>query len=81
MKGHWFKFENRQIYLDENEMFQVHEHYMVQRNADYLRENYPRLTEDEILTISWEWRDTELKEGYSNEDALEEMIEKYELEE
>jgi hypothetical protein len=81
MKGHWFEFENRKIYLEEQEMYQVHEYYVVHRNANYLRDNYPHLTEDKIMEIAWDWRETELKDGYSNEDALEEMIEKYELEE
>ena len=80
MKGNWFEFENRKIYLEEQEMYQVHEHYVVQRNVDYLRDNYPYLTEDKAMEIAWDWRETELKDGYSNEDALEEMIEKYELE-
>ena len=79
MEGHWFKFKNREIYLEEDEIFQVHEYYVVQRNADYLRDNYPHLTEDKIMEIAWDWRETELKDGYSNEDALEEMKEKYEL--
>lgn len=77
MKGHWFKFENRQIYLEEDEMFQVHEYYVVQRNVDYLQENYPHLTEDEITEMAWAWRDKELQEGYSNEDALAEVIDEY----
>lgn len=77
MKGHWFKFENRQIYLEEDEMFQVHEYYVVQQNVDYLQENYPHLTEDEITEMAWAWRDKELKEGYSNEDALAEVIDEY----
>lgn len=79
MEGNWFDFKNRRLYLEEDEIFQVHEHYVVYRNADYLRENYPHLTENEIMVIAWDWRDTELKEGYSNEDALEVMIERYEL--
>ena len=33
------------------------------------------------MEIAWDWRETELKDGYSNEDALEEIIEKYELKE
>ena len=68
MKGHWFKFKNREIYLEEDEIFQVHEYYVVQRNANYLKENYPKLTEDEVMEIAWDWRDTELQEGYSNEE-------------
>lgn len=80
MQGHWFEFENRQIYLDENEMFQVHEYYVVQRNADYFRDNFPHLAEeDKIMEMAWEWRDKELQEGYSNEDALSEVLEEFGL--
>ena len=79
MNGDWFKFKNRDIYLTEDEIFQVHEYYVVHRNADYLRENYPHLTEDKVMEIACSWRDKELQEGYSNEDALAEMIEEYGL--
>ena len=79
MKGNWFEFENRKIYLEEQEMYQVHEHYVVQRNVDYLTENYPGLTEDEIMEMAWAWRDKELQEGYSNEDALAEVVSEYGL--
>ena len=80
MKGKWFEFENRKIYLEEQEMFKVHEHYVVQQNADYFRDNYPHLTEDKVMEMAWAWRDKELKEGYSNEDALTEVLEEYGLE-
>lgn len=79
MKGNWFDFKNRRLYLEEDEIFQVHEYYVVHRNAICLKENYPNLTEDEVMEIAWDWRDTELQEGYSNEDALEVMIERYGL--
>ena len=79
MKAHCFKFENKKICLTEMEMYKVHEHYVVQRNADYLRENYPHLTEEEIMEMAWEWRDLEMKDGYSNEDALAEVLEEYGL--
>lgn len=81
MKGHWFEFENREIYLEEQDMYKVHEHYVVQRNADYLRENYPHLAEYTVMEMAWEWRDKELKDGYSNEDALAELLEEYEMNE
>ena len=80
MNGHWFKFKNKEIYLEEMEMHKVHEYYVVHRNADYLRENYPHLAEDKVMEIATDWKETELKEGYSNEDALKEMIERYGLE-
>ena len=81
MVGHWFKFRNRQVYLESDEIFQVHEYYVVERNANYLRENYPQLTEDKVMEMAWVWRDKELKDGYSNEDALEELLEEYGLNE
>ena len=79
MKAHCFKFEDKEFCLTEVEMYKVHEHYVVQRNADYLRENYPHLAEEEVMEMAWEWRDLELKDGYSNEDALAEVLEEYGL--
>ena len=79
MEGHWFKLENRQIYLTEEEMYKIHEYYVVQRNAYYLKEKYPNLPEEIIMEMAWEWRDKEMKEGYSNEDALAELLEECEL--
>jgi hypothetical protein len=79
MKGHWFEFENRKIYLEEQEMFKVHEYYVIQQNADYFRENYPFLPEDKIMEIAYAWRDKEMQDGYSNEEALSEVLEEYDL--
>lgn len=83
MQGHLFKFKNKEIYLEEMEMYKIHEHYVVQQNADYFRDNYSHLTEDKIMEIAWAWRDKELQEGYSVDDALSEVLKEYyeELEE
>ena len=80
MKGQWFKFENKEVYLEPDEMYKVHEHYVVHQNADYLQENYPHLVANQIMEMAWSWRDKELQEGYSNEDALAEVLEEYGLE-
>ena len=78
--SHIFNFENQVVILTDDEIFEVHEYYVVQRNARYLRENYPHLTEDKILELAWEWREKELQDGYSNEDALAELLEENGLE-
>lgn len=81
MEGNWFNFKNRHVYLEADEIFQVHEYYVVQRNANYLRDNYPQLTEEKIMEMAWDWRYKELQDGYSNEDALKELLEENRLNE
>lgn len=79
MKGHWFEFKNRKVYLEEDEIFEVHLYYVIQQYVDYLQEHYPHLTEDKIMEMAWVWREKEMQEGYSNEDALAELLEEYGL--
>ena len=79
MEGHWFKFKDREVYLTGDEIFMVHEYYVLKRNEDYLKENYPELPDEMIKSMASDWRDTELQEGYSNEEALEEVLKEYGL--
>ena len=77
MKGHWFEFENRKVYLDEDEMHKVHQHYIVQCTADYLRENNPNWTEDKVQAIAIETRRQMLKYDYTEDEAIEIAIGDY----
>ena len=74
MKEHWFNFPNRKICLDEDEMHMVHQYYIVQSTADYIRENNPDWSEEKVQEVAVEARRQMDKYGFEEETAIEEAV-------
>lgn len=69
-----------EIELNEKDMHAVHQHYIEQATADYLRENHADWTEDKIQVIAIEARRQMLKYDFTEEEAINEALEAYEKE-
>lgn len=81
MEKHLFRTSSGiEIELNENDMHAVHQHYIEQATADYLRENHANWTEDKIQVIAIEARRQMLKHDFTEEEAIAEALESYEKE-
>lgn len=81
MKKHLFRTSSGiEIELNENDMHAVHQHYIEQCTADYLRENHADWSEDKIQVIAIEARRQMLKYDFAEEEAIDEALEEYEKE-
>lgn len=69
-----------EIELNENDMHAVHQHYIEQCTADYLRENHVDWSEDKIQVVAIEARRQMLKHDFTEEEAIDEALEAYEKE-
>lgn len=81
MERFLFKTEKGvEVELNENEMHLVHQHYMEQATADYLRENHEKWSEEKVQEIALETRRQMLKYAFTEEEAIEEALKAYEEE-
>lgn len=81
MEKHLFRISSGiEIKLNENDMHAVHQHYIEQTTADYLRENHTDWPEEKIQVIAIEARRQMLKYDFSEEEAIDEALEAYEKE-
>lgn len=75
MKSHIFKLQNgSEVELDDIDMQQIHDYFQQQSTADYVRENYPNLTEKEVQTYAAEVRVRMDKYGCGEEEAVGHII-------
>ena len=70
--------KGQKVELDEADMYRVHQHYIEQMTANYLRENHPAWTEEKVQTIAVEVRRQMLKNDFSEEEAIEEVLSEFE---
>lgn len=65
------------ITLDRDEICLIHEYYEAASTAEYLMENYEQFANDEsaALNAGYEVRHLMDKYGYSEEDAIDKMLE------
>ena len=75
MKNHIFKLQNgSEVELNDIEMQRIHEYFQQQCTADYIRENYPDLTEKEVQTYAINVRIRMDKYGCEEEEAVEYIV-------
>lgn len=75
MKSHIFKLQNgSEVELDDVDMQQIHDYFQQQSTADYVRENYPDLTEKEVQTYAADIRKRMDKYGCGEDEAVEHII-------
>ena len=72
--------KNGIIELDEMEMQTIHDYYEIQCTADYIRENYGELSEEEIQKIATEVRRQMYKYGFDENEAIREVMREMEIE-
>lgn len=79
MNKHIFKTSNGvEIELNENDMHAVHQHYIEQCTADYLRENHADWPEEKVQEIAIEARRQMMKYDFTEEEAIDEALDAYE---
>lgn len=69
-----------EVELNENDMHAVHQHYIEQCTADYLRDNHTNWSEDKVQVIAIEARRQMMKYDLSEEEAIDKALETYEKE-
>lgn len=67
-----------EIELNENDMHVIHQHYIEQITADYLRDNHADWPEEKIQEIAIEARRQMMKHDFTEEEAIDEALETYE---
>lgn len=78
MVNHKFILQNgSEAELCDIDMQNIHEYYELQCTADYIRENYPNLTEEEIQKYAADIRAGMDKYGYSENEAAAIIITKH----
>ena len=77
MESHNFKLKTRTIDLDESEMSIIHQHYIEQCTADYIRNRYPEWSEEKVQAIAIEARRQMYKYDYEEEEAIDIAIGNY----
>lgn len=77
MKSHIFKLQNgNEVELGDIDMQPIHEYFQQQSTADYIRENYPNLTEKEVPAYAAEVRVRMNKYGCGEDEAVKYIVEK-----
>jgi hypothetical protein len=75
MKHHIFKLMNgSEAELNDIDMQRIHEYFQQQCTADYIRENFSGLTEEEVQTYALEVRMRMDKYGCGEEEAVGHII-------
>lgn len=79
MEKFYFKTSNGiEIELNEKDMHAVHQHYIEQATADYLRDNHADWPEEKIQEIAIEARRQMMKYDFTEEEAINEALKAYE---
>lgn len=65
------------VELSENDMYEIHKHYIEQSTADYLRDNHADWTEEKVQAIAIEARRQMYKYDFTEEDAITEALEEF----
>lgn len=65
------------VELSENDMYEIHKHYIEQSTADYLRDNYTDWTEEKVQAIAIEARRQMYKYDLKEEEAITEALEAF----
>ena len=77
MNSHIFKLQNgSEVELNDIDMQRIHEYFQQQSTADYIRENYPILTEKKVQAYAAEVRVRMDKYGCGEDEAVEYIVEK-----
>lgn len=77
MKHHIFKLQNgSEAELDDTDMQRIHEYFQQQCTADYIRDNFSDLTEEEVQTYALNVRMRMDKYGCGEEEAVGHMVKK-----
>ena len=66
-----------EIELSENDMHTIHQHYIEQSTADYLRDTHERWPEDKVQAIAIEARRQMNKYDFTEEEAIAEALKEY----
>jgi hypothetical protein len=75
MKNYVLKKDGKEIELNEDDMLKIHQYYEMQNTADYVRDNYEKLNEEQIQRIAAWTRELMLKNlDISEEDAIKNVM-------
>lgn len=78
MEKHLFRTSGGiEIELNENDMHAVHQHYIEQATADFLRDNHEDWSEEKVQVIAIEARRQMYKYNFTEEEAIEEALNAY----
>lgn len=76
MENHIFRLQNgSKAEMSVIDMQNVHKYYECQCTADYIRENFPDLSEDKIQEYASEVRTSMDKYDYSEDEAIDAIME------
>ncbi len=74
MNNYKLEINNMIIELDATMMSKIHTYYEHQCTADYLRETYPKWSEQKIQQVAFEARELINDYGISEDEAIEEVL-------
>lgn len=78
MEKHLFRTSSGiEIELNEKDMHAVHQHYIEQATADFLRDNHADWPEEKVQVIAIEARRQMYKYNFTEEEAIEEALNAY----
>jgi hypothetical protein len=69
-----FTFEIKGVTLNMDEMHKVHKWYGIYSTAEYMLENYPQLTKENVIYLASAVRDLMDYSGYDENEAIYEVF-------
>lgn len=76
-----FEYEVKGIKLDRSDMREINQYYEAACTAEYLLDNFDNITEENALSVGQEVRRRMDKYDYSENEAIDEVLEEMWLEE